>query len=130
MYRHQCYHHLNHHVLTALGRTHGSCRPFPRIVVSDPSCTYIHTYKHTYIHTYKQTYIHTLLPLNLYTNTNTSPPPYHSHSLTLVTVLCSCPMVEVGLKATRMMTVSPLLIPPWIPPLLLVLVLVRPSLSL
>lgn len=34
---------------------------------------------------------------------------------TLVTVCCSCPMVDVGLKATRMMIVSPLLIPPCTP---------------
>jgi hypothetical protein len=42
------------------------------------------------------------------------------------TVFCSCPIVLVGLKATLMIIVSPLLIPPCMPPDLLVLVRVRP----
>ncbi len=66
---------------TALGNTHGSCRPLPRIVVSSP---------------------------------------------VLVTVFCSLPIVDVGLKATLITIFSPFDIPPCTPPLLLVRVLVRP----
>ena len=41
----------------------------------------------------------------------------------LVTVFCSRPIVDVGLKATRKTIFSPFDMPPWIPPLLLVRVL-------
>mmetsp|Transcript_55868 Transcript_55868/g.81681 ORF Transcript_55868/g.81681 Transcript_55868/m.81681 type:complete len:217 (+) Transcript_55868:192-842(+) len=46
-----------------------------------------------------------------------------------VTVFWSWPMVDVGLNATFTTMVSPLLIPPWMPPLRLVRVRVRPLAS-
>ena len=51
-------------------------------------------------------------------------------SPSLVTVFCSRPMVEVGLNATLMTMFSPLEMPPWTPPLRLVLVLVLLSSSM
>ncbi len=62
---------------TALGTTHGSCRPF----AFNKHCS----------------------PSNLQ-------------------VTCVLPMVAGGLKATRKTTGSPLLMPPWMPPLLFVIV--------
>mmetsp|Transcript_4857 Transcript_4857/g.13018 ORF Transcript_4857/g.13018 Transcript_4857/m.13018 type:complete len:240 (+) Transcript_4857:244-963(+) len=46
-----------------------------------------------------------------------------------VTVCCRRPIVLVGLNATRRMMFSPLEMPPWMPPLRLVAVRVRPSSS-
>ena len=47
-------------------------------------------------------------------------------SPSLVTVFCSLAIVAVGLNATRVKMFSPLEIPPWMPPDLLLAVLVRP----